>query len=488
MAGPYISKITLPSGSTYDIKDVEAREGLSALSSMVEGGVHYIGKTTTALSDGSTTNPVVIVGKGEVTAVQGDMASMAKAGSQDLEFIFNGTTWYEIGSTGTLKAFAFVDKGEFSTSYTPQGTFSANLAGGTASVSGSVTANGSVSLTDTEKTVSTSYTPAGTINGAEFTGAEMTSQGTFTPQGTVSAATSETLTATISVGQGTANYKPAGTISQPEFMGDQMTSTGSFTPAGSVSLTNSNVTTTVAAAASGEATYTPAGNVDAPTITVATAGATGTIHNPTAEQVVKTVATAAASSTQVAGELVYCSVAEETLTLSKFTASTGASITTDDVQVKTGDAEYSASAPAFTGTGVRLETGNISVPSSASFSGTAGNVEVIGTPEGTVEQPTFDGTAVNLVNSGITVPKTYSFTGTQGDVSVTGTTTGSVSQGTFTGTAAMISGKVDVPTSASFTGTAVQVSLSGTAAGSVSGDIVGTQATITAEVTPKASV
>jgi len=47
MANPFISQITLPSGTTYDIKDTQARSDISALSSAIEGGVHYIGKTTT---------------------------------------------------------------------------------------------------------------------------------------------------------------------------------------------------------------------------------------------------------------------------------------------------------------------------------------------------------------------------------------------------------------------------------------------------------
>jgi hypothetical protein len=64
-----------------------------------------------------------------------------------------------------------------------------------------------------------------------------------------------------------------------------------------------------------------------------------------------------------------------------------------DTTVKTGDASYTASAPAFTGTGVRLVTGNIAVPSSytASFTGTEGNLSVSGTPSGSVSS-TFSGT------------------------------------------------------------------------------------------------
>ena len=177
-------------------------------------------------------------------------------------------------------------------------------------------------------------------------------------------------------------------------------------------------------------------------------------------------------------------MSNETLSLSKFTASTGASITTSEVTVKTEDAEYYATAPAFTGTGARLVTGNISVPISASFSGSEGNVSVTGTPKGTVSQPTFSGTGVNLVNSGINVPKTYTFTGTEATLKVAGTPEGTVSQPTFSGTAASLSSEVEVPVSAAFTGTSGRVSVSGTATGSVSGSIIGTEDTISITATP----
>ena len=89
---------------------------------------------------------------------------------------------------------------------------------------------------------------------------------------------------------------------------------------------------------------------------------------------------------------------------------TGDSITTSNVTVKTGDASYSASSPAFTGTGVRLVTGNISTADSASFTGTEATVSVSGTPAGTVSQPTFSGTGVRLVTGNIAVPATYTST------------------------------------------------------------------------------
>ena len=78
----YISKIQLPSGTEpYIIKDAWARDKISEISGMIQGGVHYIGKTTTQLSgDGDSTLSVTIDGH-QVKAEQGDMVSMAKTGS-----------------------------------------------------------------------------------------------------------------------------------------------------------------------------------------------------------------------------------------------------------------------------------------------------------------------------------------------------------------------------------------------------------------------
>jgi hypothetical protein len=240
-----------------------------------------------------------------------------------------------------------------------------------------------------------------------------------------------------------------------------MTSTGEFTPSGSVSLTNSNVTATVSAAESGTATYTPAGNVTAGAITVKTAGATGTIHNPTKQTVAKTVVAAAPTETAPANEITYYSVANETLSLYKLGYTTGDSITTSDVTVKTGDAAYESANPTFSGTGVRLVTGNISVPTSASFSGTEGSVSVSGTTTGSVSNGTFTGTGARLVTGNISVPTSASFSGTAGSVSVTGTTTGSVSDGTFTGNGANLRGSVrpNGTINATFTGTQATVTV-----------------------------
>lgn len=260
-----ISKITLPSGTTYDIKDAVAREAIS-------GYTKFLGVTTTALTDGDDTNPITINGQ-SVTASAGDIVSY---GSK--EFIFNGSVWQEFGDLGALGDMAYAD-----------------------------------------------------------------------------------------------------------------TASGSGTVSGSVTLTKTGKTTTVSEAASGEATYTPDGSVSltttsvTPTISVDTPGTTGTIHNPTKQTVAKTVEAVAPGQTAPSNPVTYYSVANETLSLYQLGYTTGDSITTDDVTVKTGDASYESSAISvpssadFTGTGARLVTGSIETADSASFSG--GSVSVTVTPD-----------------------------------------------------------------------------------------------------------
>ena len=150
-----ISKITLPSGSTYDIKDVGARELIASLS----GALTYLGTTTTALIDGCATSPIT-VGDTSVTPKAGDVVAY-----ENCEFVWSAaeSKWREFGSTGSLKALAFKDS------------------------------------------VSASYTPEGTVSQPVFTGTTALIPIRFTPAGTV----------TISKGTGTANYTPEGTVSAP---------------------------------------------------------------------------------------------------------------------------------------------------------------------------------------------------------------------------------------------------------------------------------
>lgn len=116
---PEISKITLPSGSTYDIKDAQARSDISTIKGAMTGTMTYIGTTTTAISDGSDTQTVAI-GDTQVVAKNGNVVIYG-----DDEFVWSSTDnkWHEFGSTGSLKALAFKDSA--SGTFKPTGTVSA---------------------------------------------------------------------------------------------------------------------------------------------------------------------------------------------------------------------------------------------------------------------------------------------------------------------------------------------------------------------------
>lgn len=347
---PDIYQITLPSGSTYTIKDAQARSDIANLKTSVTGAMHYKGITTTTITDGSTTATLTIDSK-SVTFGADDAGSVVIYGQ--LEFVWNGTAWQELGSSGSLKALAFKD-----------------------SASGK-------------------FTPAGNV--------------------TVTVASTSNKTAAVNVASsGTVTYTPGGNVSTPTFTGTAATiaGVGSYTPSGDVSLTKTNKTTTVSPASSGTATYTPAGNITINPINV-------------------NLNTTTVNSITDVGSLPTCtlptlttSVANETLTIGwsagSFTTGTlptkGANTT-----VATG-VQAATATGSFTGTGVRLVTGNIPTADSASFSGSQATINTSAsyTPEGSNSQPSFTGTGVRLVTGNIPVPSSFTspFVGTEGTVTV----------------------------------------------------------------------
>ena len=258
----------------------------------------------------------------------------------------------------------------------------------------------------------TIWTEMGDLSSLGALGTKDSATANYKPQGTVSQPTFTGTASAVTIttaDSASGNYQPKGSVSKPTFTGSTSTATGKFTPSGTVSVstnTTANQTATVAPASSGTVTYTPAGSVAAPTISVKTAGGTTTVNSITA------VGTLPELTTTVSGEVL-------TIAFNKGTLPTKGANTT----VKTGDAAYEATAPAFTGTGVRLVTGNISVPSSytASFTGTEDDVNVSGTPNGSVSQPSFTGTKAQISGS-VTPSGTVSqptFTGTQTTITVT---------------------------------------------------------------------
>lgn len=164
---PTMYEVTLPSGNSYYIEDNEVRQWIGTGSSSgaeyrissleteiskLANATHWLGVTTTPLTDGATTNPITIGGS-SVTAKIGDIVQA----NGKTEFIFNGTAWQELGSSvGTLKAFAYADTGEVTV--TPKGNNTASSVTGSCSV----TPSGSIST----GTGTANYTPAGSVSGS----------------------------------------------------------------------------------------------------------------------------------------------------------------------------------------------------------------------------------------------------------------------------------------------------------------------------------
>ena len=138
----YIGTVKTPDGQTHYYKDAEARaaitaiegrvdlaeEDIESLKEAVKGGTHFLGKTTTQLTDRCTTGTITVVtatGTKQVTAKAGDFAVCEKTvgtGKIGIEFLFDGSCWTELGSTGTLKALAYKDSA--TGTFKPEGTVS----------------------------------------------------------------------------------------------------------------------------------------------------------------------------------------------------------------------------------------------------------------------------------------------------------------------------------------------------------------------------
>lgn len=121
----YLSSIVLPvdvSGTitdvTFEIKDAYARQAITDLGN----ALYWVGVTTTALTDGDTTNPITVNGE-SVTANLGGMASYDGS-----EFVWNGSAWQEFGKNN-FGALAF--KSSASGSYTPAGSITVTEASDT---------------------------------------------------------------------------------------------------------------------------------------------------------------------------------------------------------------------------------------------------------------------------------------------------------------------------------------------------------------------
>lgn len=252
-----ISKIKLPGDNTeYNLKDALARSQIAQISTEISGSMSLLGITTTALTDGATTNPITINGN-SVTATAGAVAIYG-----DKEFVFGSdNTWHELGDTGDLGALAWKDSA--TGSVTPNGTVSQPTFSGTSTTANfSVTGAGTVSITTATGTAN--YTPAGSVSAPSVTVTPTT--GSFTgisDVGTLpsfsASVSNEVLT--LSFSQGTLpSAAAAATVvtgissavaGTPTFTGTAVRLTGSFT--------GTAVSTSVS--------YTAVGTISQPTFT-----------------------------------------------------------------------------------------------------------------------------------------------------------------------------------------------------------------------------
>lgn len=138
MSNALVSVITVPVNNggtvtnvTYDIKDAWARQRINDLGA----AVYWMGVTTTALTDGSTTNPITINNQ----SVEAELGGMAQYNG--VEFVWNDSAWQELGH-GNFGALAF--KSSATGSFTPSGSVAITKGTDTTATVNSITAVGTL--------------------------------------------------------------------------------------------------------------------------------------------------------------------------------------------------------------------------------------------------------------------------------------------------------------------------------------------------------
>lgn len=452
----YISQITLPSGTTYHIKDAEAREELALLTQEITGALVFVGVTTTELTDGATTDKITVNGA-EHTAEAGDVVIYGKK-----EFIYTSTgKWVELGDFGDLQSqlgdLAYLNSA--SGSYTPDGSITITPADYSVTSTGTAEINGEISQPTFTGEENQAVEVEGTIQAvSEITAGFTGTQGDVTVSGSVTA---------------------AGTVTKPEFKGTAatITTSGLYKPTGTVN----------ASAQTEDASVTSTGSIEqitgvesAFTGTTATVNVTGSCV-PSGTVSTPDVKVNAASNSEICWT---GTVTDEILTFSAATITyvTGVTANLASAPVFTGQDTAVAASGSFKPAGTIANTYSATATSvsvtgtvqkvvgvGATFEGDEKTISLTGTytPVGEVTQPTFSGTAVTVNAAGKFTPAgtvAPTFTTTAQAISASGTFTakGTVSTPTFTGTKATLSVTGTVPTAkaATFNGTAATITVS----------------------------
>ena len=193
MAKYTISQFTMPDGNILELKDKVARDTLA-------GGTSFLGVTSTEITDGATTESVVI-GNDTKTAVNG---SIVVYGVKEFIFATADSKWHELGDVSMLGSLAVKDSA--TGLYTPQGTVTATFSGSSVSY----TPQGTISKPDvtvTETAVSISeFNSAGSVTAGTAASCTLPTL-VFTPDGST-----ENLTISWTAGSFTTNTPTAVTL------------------------------------------------------------------------------------------------------------------------------------------------------------------------------------------------------------------------------------------------------------------------------------
>lgn len=155
MPNSVLSQITLPSGTTYDLKDAQARSDIATLQTIASGGMHYMGISSTEITEGGTENPTI---DNEVKTMSASISGAVVIYGEK-EYVWNGAKWQEFGSTGSLKGLAFKDQA--TGNIIPTGNVSAPTI--------SVSAAGTTTTVNSITEVGTLPSWSGTVSGETLT-------------------------------------------------------------------------------------------------------------------------------------------------------------------------------------------------------------------------------------------------------------------------------------------------------------------------------
>lgn len=207
--GPYLVVLGMKN-ATYRVKDAWARAEIEEIEKAIEGGTHFRGVLTpnvagNTITDGETVkNLTVGAAPGTlITAADqkaGDMFIYYN-GTQNLEFIVANGKYSELGSSGKLGAFAYVDTGTVSFSVPIQSAISFN------DFTPQVT-KGTLAASPTKETLvigTTQATASGTFSPAKITvpGSNVTLTPTTDTFTALTTATYDANTATLTISDGT---------------------------------------------------------------------------------------------------------------------------------------------------------------------------------------------------------------------------------------------------------------------------------------------